>query len=59
MLNDSTLSEAQQHRLLFDGLLTPALDVALAVGSQASPSAYLDELDKAYGNVTGGEELYI
>ncbi|KAK2812112.1 hypothetical protein Q5P01_000074 [Channa striata] len=45
--------------MLLDGLLTPALNVALAIGPLAPPSAYLNELDKAYGNVTGGEELYI
>lgn len=33
--------------------------MALSIGPQASPSAYLQELDMAYGNVTGGEELYI
>lgn len=58
-LNDPSLSEAQQRRMLLDSLLTPALNVALSIGAQASPSAYLHELDKAYGNVTGGEELYI
>lgn len=59
VLNDSTLSEGQQRRMLLDSLLTPALNVALSIGAQAPPSAYLHELDKAYGNVTGGEELYI
>ncbi|KAK2841795.1 hypothetical protein Q5P01_011995 [Channa striata] len=46
-------------RMLLDGLLTPDLNVALAIGPLAPPSAYLNELDEAYGNVTGGEELYI
>lgn len=59
VLNDPSLSEAQQRRLILDSLQTPALNVALSIGAQASPSAYLQELDKAYGNVTGGEELYI
>ncbi|KAM3833971.1 paraneoplastic antigen Ma3 homolog [Diretmus argenteus] len=58
-LNDSTLSEGQQRRMLLDSLLSPALSVALSIGPQAPLSAYLQELDKAYGNVTGGEELYI
>lgn len=58
-LNDPSLSEAQQRRMLLDSLLTPVLNVALSIGAQASPSACLHELDKAYGNVTGGEELYI
>lgn len=45
--------------MLLDSLQTPALTVALAIGAKAAPSAYLHELDKAYGNVTSGEELYI
>uniref|UniRef100_A0A3P8TIP5 CCHC-type domain-containing protein n=1 Tax=Amphiprion percula TaxID=161767 RepID=A0A3P8TIP5_AMPPE len=59
VLNDSTLSEGQQRRALLDSLHTPALNVALGIGPQAPPHAYLQELDNAYGNVTGGEELYI
>lgn len=58
-LNDITLSEGQQRRVILDSLLTPALNVALDIGLQATPRAYLQELDSAYGNVTGGEELYI
>ncbi len=59
VLNDSTLSEGQQRHALLDSLLTPALNVALGFGHQAPPHAYLKELDNAYDNVTGGEELYI
>uniref|UniRef100_A0A3Q2DJ08 CCHC-type domain-containing protein n=1 Tax=Cyprinodon variegatus TaxID=28743 RepID=A0A3Q2DJ08_CYPVA len=59
VLNDSSVPEVQQRRTLLDSLLAPALTVALSIGPQASPSAYLQELDMAYGNVTGGEELYI
>uniref|UniRef100_A0A667YFX9 CCHC-type domain-containing protein n=1 Tax=Myripristis murdjan TaxID=586833 RepID=A0A667YFX9_9TELE len=59
VLNDSALSEGQQRRALLDSLHTPALNVALGIGPQAPPHAYLQELDNAYGNVTGGEELYI
>ena len=59
VINDSSLSEAQQRRMLLDSLHTPALNVAFSIGAQAPPSDYLHELDKAYGNVTGGEELYI
>lgn len=58
-MNDSSLSEAQQRRVLLDSLLTPALNIALSIGAQATPSAYLQALDRAYGSVTGGEELYI
>uniref|UniRef100_A0A096M0B2 Paraneoplastic antigen Ma-like C-terminal domain-containing protein n=1 Tax=Poecilia formosa TaxID=48698 RepID=A0A096M0B2_POEFO len=59
VINDISLSEGQQRRMILDSLLTPALNVALFIGAQATPSAYLQELEKAYGNVTGGEELYI
>lgn len=59
VLDDPTLSEGQQRHMLLDSLLTPALNVALSIGAQAPSSAYLYELNKAYGNVTGGEELHI
>lgn len=59
VINDSSLSEVQQRRALLDSLLTPALNIALSIGAQATPSAYLQALDRAYGSVIGGEELYI
>lgn len=59
VLDDSTLSEGQQRRALLDSLHSPALNVALGIGPQAPPHVYLRELDNAYGNVTGAEELYI
>lgn len=59
VLNDISLSEGQQRHALLDSLLSPALNVALGIGPQESPQAYLRELENAYGNVTGKEELYI
>lgn len=59
VVNNSSISQVQQRCTLLDSLLVPALTVALSIGAQAPPSAYLQELFKAYGNVTGGEELYI
>lgn len=59
ILNDKSFSEAQPRRMILDSLQPPALKVALSIGAQDPPIAYLHELDKAYGNVTGGEELYI
>uniref|UniRef100_A0A3Q0RBQ3 Paraneoplastic antigen Ma-like C-terminal domain-containing protein n=1 Tax=Amphilophus citrinellus TaxID=61819 RepID=A0A3Q0RBQ3_AMPCI len=59
VVNDPTLSEGHQRRMILDSLASPALNVALSIGSQVLPKDYLNELDKAYGNVTRGEELYI
>ncbi len=42
-----------------DSLLPPALNVALGAGINAPPEEYALELEKAYGSVTGGDELYI
>ncbi|KAL7856791.1 hypothetical protein SRHO_G00156900 [Serrasalmus rhombeus] len=58
-LKDPTLNENQKRSSILNSLLSPALNVALRIGLQAAPSVYLQELDNAYGNVTGGEELYI
>lgn len=59
LMRDPFLTESQKRRLTLNSLLPPALNVALSVGDNAPLKLYLHELEKAYGNVTGGEELYI
>ncbi|KAI4880117.1 hypothetical protein NFI96_005092, partial [Prochilodus magdalenae] len=59
VLKDPSLNENQKRSALLNSLLFPALNVALCISLQTAPSDHLQEQDNAYGNVTGGEELYI
>lgn len=59
LMRDPSLNDSQKRRQTLNSLLPPALNVALSIGDNAPPKLYLHELEKAYGNVTGGEELYI
>ena len=59
LLSDTSLMERHKRRHILDSLLPPALNVALGVGTNAPPETYARELEKAYGSVTGGDELYI
>ncbi len=59
LLSDTSLTERHKRRHILDSLLPPALNVALGAGTNAPPEVYALELEKAYGSVTGGDELYI
>ncbi|XP_076137406.1 paraneoplastic antigen Ma3-like [Alosa pseudoharengus] len=59
LLNDASITEGQQRRIVLDSLLPPALTVALRIGHNEVPSVYVRELDNAYGDVSKGDELYI
>lgn len=59
LLNDSSIPEGQQRRIVLDSLLLPALTVALRIGPNKTPALYVQELDNAYSSLTNGEELYI
>lgn len=59
LLPDTSLTERHKRRHILDSLLPPALTVALGAGTNAPPEVYVLELEKAYGSVTGGDELYI
>lgn len=59
LLSDTSLMERHKRRHILDRLLPPALNVALGVGTIVPPETYARELEKAYGSVTGGDELYI
>lgn len=59
LLSDTSLTERHKRRHVLDSLLPPALNVALGVGTNALPEVYVTELEKAYGSVIGGDELYI
>lgn len=59
VLTDTDLSENEKRRKILDSLLPPALNTALYVGDRATAQAHFLELEKAYGSVASGEELYI
>ncbi len=59
LLSDTSLTGRHKRRHILDSLLPPALNVALGAGTNAPPEVYALELEKAYGSVTGGDELYI
>lgn len=43
---------------ILDSLIPPAADVVRSLGSQALPTAYLEQLDSAFGTVEDGDELF-
>lgn len=58
VVNDSDLTESAKKRKLLESLLPPALNVALCTGDKASAAECFEELEKAYGSVEKGDELF-
>uniref|UniRef100_A0A8C7X6B1 Paraneoplastic antigen Ma-like C-terminal domain-containing protein n=1 Tax=Oryzias sinensis TaxID=183150 RepID=A0A8C7X6B1_9TELE len=58
ILQDSSFSDLQRSRKILDSLLSPVADVVKHLGPQASPSAYLELLESAFGVVEDGDELF-
>ncbi|KAK6494300.1 paraneoplastic antigen Ma3-like [Huso huso] len=58
LIKDPDLSDNEKRRKLLDSLMPSALNTALHLGDSASASEYFEELEKAFGNVADGEELY-
>ena len=58
MMNDPAFSDLHRSRRILDSLLPPATEVTKHLGPQASPAAYLELLDSAYGTVEDGDELF-
>lgn len=58
MMNDPAISDLHRSRRILDSLLPPAIEVTKHLGPQASPAAYLELLDSAYGTVEDGDELF-
>ncbi len=52
------MSELQKSRKIFESLLSPAADIVNRLSSEATPEAYLQLLDAAFGTVEDGEELF-
>ncbi|KAL1258010.1 hypothetical protein QQF64_011254 [Cirrhinus molitorella] len=58
LLDDPSVSDLQRVRRIMESLLPPATDIVKSLGPRASPRAYLNMLDSAYGAIEDGDELF-
>lgn len=58
LLTDTLLSDSQKVRKILESLLSPAADIVKPLGTNATPVAYLTQLESAFGVVEDGEELF-
>ncbi len=58
LLSDSSLTDAHKVRKILESLLSPASEVVKPLGVTALPSAYVTQLESAFGVVEDGEELF-
>lgn len=58
ILKDPAISDLHGSRKILESLLPPAADVIKHLSPEASPSAYLQLLDSAFGTVEDGDELF-
>lgn len=58
LLSDISLNDAHKVRKILESLLSPAVDVVKPLGISSPPSAYVNQLDSAFGVVEDGEELF-
>ncbi|XP_062297111.1 zinc finger CCHC domain-containing protein 12-like [Scomber scombrus] len=58
LLSDTSLNDAHKVRKILESLLSPAVDVVKPLGISSPPSAYVKQLDSAFGIVEDGEELF-
>ncbi|CAL9701145.1 unnamed protein product [Knipowitschia caucasica] len=58
LLNDASVSDSQKVRRILESLLSPAADIVKPLGTNATPQAYLTQLESAFGVVEDGEELF-
>lgn len=58
LLNDMYLSDSQKVRIILESLLSPAADIVKPLGTNATPQAYLTQLESVFGVVEDGEELF-
>lgn len=58
VLQDPDLSDLQRSRKILDSLVLPAANVVKPLGSRASPLAYIELLNSAFGTVEDGDELF-
>lgn len=55
---DPAIPDLQKSRKILESLLSPAADIVNRLSSDATPEAYLQLLDAAFGTVEDGEELF-
>ena len=58
LLSDTSLSDSQKVRRILESLLSPAADIVKPLGTNATPRAYITQLESAFGVVEDGEELF-
>lgn len=58
ILEDPSMSDLHRSRKILESLLAPASDIIKPLGPQATPRAYLELLDSAFGTVEDGDELF-
>lgn len=58
LLKDPTVSDVHRARRILESLLPPAIEIVKPLGAEATPRAYLDLLDSAFGTVEDGDELF-
>uniref|UniRef100_A0A8D0AK94 Paraneoplastic antigen Ma-like C-terminal domain-containing protein n=1 Tax=Sander lucioperca TaxID=283035 RepID=A0A8D0AK94_SANLU len=58
LLKDVSVSDSQKVRRILESLLSPAADIVKPLGTNATPQAYLTQLESAFGVVEDGEELF-
>ncbi|XP_055079100.1 zinc finger CCHC domain-containing protein 18-like [Periophthalmus magnuspinnatus] len=58
LLKDSSVSDLQRSRKIFESLLPPAADTVKHLRADTPPVTYLQILDSAYGTVQDGDELH-
>jgi len=58
LLKDASVSDSQKVRRILESLLIPAADIVKPLGTDATPQAYLNQLESAFGVVEDGQELF-
>uniref|UniRef100_A0A3P9MH87 RRM domain-containing protein n=1 Tax=Oryzias latipes TaxID=8090 RepID=A0A3P9MH87_ORYLA len=58
LISDPYLTNNQKVRKILESLLTPATDVVKPLGIDSLPSAYVAQLESAFGVVEDGEDLF-
>lgn len=58
LLSDPSINDALKVRKILESLLSPAAEVVKPLGICSPPSAYVIQLDSAFGVVEDGEELF-
>ena len=58
VVEDTLLSEGERKRIIVESLLPPALEIAASADSTVTSKEVLELLDRHYGEVADGYELY-